>query len=156
MNDIPSAIDTLLTPFHQFGVNLGLSRIQTLLTTLGSPHDSVPIIHVAGTNGKGSVCAYLSSVLSAAGYRVGRYTSPHLVDWNERICIDGVPISTDVAIAILDRHPNAAVVALVLLRELVLLLGWVEVRVGVIQLFEQALRRLFQQLAAVEPVDVTI
>ena len=103
MNDIPSAIDTLLTPFHQFGVNLGLSRIQTLLTTLGSPHDSVPIIHVAGTNGKGSVCAYLSSVLSAAGYRVGRYTSPHLVDWNERICIDGVPISTDVAIAILDR-----------------------------------------------------
>jgi dihydrofolate synthase / folylpolyglutamate synthase len=103
VTDTPSAIDTLLAPFHQFGVNLGLSRIQTLLLALGSPHDSVPIIHVAGTNGKGSVCAYLASVLSAAGYRVGRYTSPHLVDWNERICIDGEPISTDVAVAILDR-----------------------------------------------------
>jgi dihydrofolate synthase / folylpolyglutamate synthase len=103
VTDTPSAIDTRLAPFHQFGVNLGLSRIQTLLAALGSPHDSVPIIHVAGTNGKGSVCAYLSSVLTAAGYRVGRYTSPHLVDWNERICIDGEPISTDVAVAILDR-----------------------------------------------------
>jgi dihydrofolate synthase / folylpolyglutamate synthase len=103
VTDTPSAIDPLLAPFHQFGVNLGLSRIQTLLGALGSPHDSIPIIHVAGTNGKGSVCAYLASVLSAAGYRVGRYTSPHLVDWNERICIDGEPISTDVAIEILDR-----------------------------------------------------
>jgi dihydrofolate synthase / folylpolyglutamate synthase len=98
-----SAIENILAPFHQFGVNLGLSRIQTLLAALGSPHTSVPIIHVAGTNGKGSVCAYLSSILSAAGYRVGRYTSPHLVDWNERICIDGKPISTDIALTILDR-----------------------------------------------------
>jgi dihydrofolate synthase / folylpolyglutamate synthase len=103
VTDLTSGIDTLLLPFHQFGVNLGLSRIQTLLAALGSPHLSVPIIHVAGTNGKGSVCAYLSSVLSAAGYRVGRYTSPHLVDWNERICIDDRPIETDVALKILDR-----------------------------------------------------
>ncbi len=103
MTDTTSAIDTLLAPFHQFGVNLGLSRIQALLAALGSPHRSVPIIHVAGTNGKGSVCAYLSSVLSAAGYKVGRYTSPHLVDWNERICIDEEPIATDVALNILDR-----------------------------------------------------
>ncbi len=103
MTDTSLAIDTLLAPFHQFGVNLGLSRIQTLLVALGSPHDSMPIIHVAGTNGKGSVCAYLASILSAAGYKVGRYTSPHLVDWNERICIDGEPISTDVAVATLDR-----------------------------------------------------
>ena len=101
--DPTSAIDTLLAPFHQFGVNLGLSRIQTLLAALGSPHLSVPIIHVAGTNGKGSVCAYLSSVLSAAGYRVGRYTSPHLVDWNERICINDRPISTEMALDILTR-----------------------------------------------------
>ena len=103
MTDPTPAIDTLLAPFHQFGVNLGLSRIQTLLAALGSPHQSVPIIHVAGTNGKGSVCAYLSSVLSAAGYKVGRYTSPHLVDWNERICIDNEPISTETALKILDR-----------------------------------------------------
>ena len=91
----------MLEPFHQFGVNLGLTRIQTLLAALGSPHESIPIIHVAGTNGKGSVCAYLSSVLSAAGYRVGRYTSPHLVDWNERISVGNEPISTDSAVTIL-------------------------------------------------------
>ncbi len=93
----------LLAPFHQFGVNLGLSRIQTLLTALGSPHLSVPIIHVAGTNGKGSVCAYVSNILSAAGYKVGRYTSPHLVDWNERICINNQPISNDIAQRTIDR-----------------------------------------------------
>jgi dihydrofolate synthase / folylpolyglutamate synthase len=96
-------IDRLLAPFHQFGVNLGLSRIQALLIALGSPHQSVPTIHVAGTNGKGSVCAYLSTILTAAGYKVGRYTSPHLVDWNERICIDNEPITTECAIAVLDR-----------------------------------------------------
>jgi dihydrofolate synthase / folylpolyglutamate synthase len=84
-------------------VNLGLERIQTLLAALGSPHLSVPIIHVAGTNGKGSVCAYLSSILRDAGYKVGRYTSPHLVDWNERICIDNAPISTENALSVLDR-----------------------------------------------------
>ncbi len=96
-----SDIDTLLAPFHQFGVNLGLTRIQALLAAMGNPHQYVPIIHVAGTNGKGSVCAYLSSVLTAAGYKVGRYTSPHLVDWNERICIDGEPIDTPTALAVL-------------------------------------------------------
>jgi dihydrofolate synthase / folylpolyglutamate synthase len=96
-------IDTLLAPFHQFGVNLGLSRIQTLLVALGSPHQSIPTIHVAGTNGKGSVCAYLASILGAAGYKVGRYTSPHLVDWNERICIDNQPISNDIALTTIDR-----------------------------------------------------
>ena len=103
MTDSISAIDLCLAPFHQFGVNLGLERIQTLLAALGSPHLTVPIIHVAGTNGKGSVCAYLSSVLSAAGYKVGRYTSPHLVDWNERICIDERPITTDVAVETIER-----------------------------------------------------
>ncbi|MGM3306116.1 bifunctional folylpolyglutamate synthase/dihydrofolate synthase [Anabaena sp. WFMT] len=88
-------IDFLLQPFQHFGVNLGLSRIVKLLDNLGNPHHQVPIIHVAGTNGKGSVCAYLSSVLTEAGYRTGRYTSPHLVDWTERICINEQPIDTD-------------------------------------------------------------
>jgi dihydrofolate synthase / folylpolyglutamate synthase len=87
-------IDSLLKPFQRFGVHLGLDRIQRLLADLGNPHHSVPVIHVAGTNGKGSVCAYLSAILTEAGYRVGRYTSPHLVDWNERICLNEQPIST--------------------------------------------------------------
>ncbi|MEW6494394.1 MAG: folylpolyglutamate synthase/dihydrofolate synthase family protein [Cyanobacteriota bacterium] len=88
-------IDSLLKPFQRFGVHLGLERIQRLLADLGNPHHRVPIIHVAGTNGKGSVCAYLSAVLTEAGYRTGRYTSPHLVDWNERICLNEQPISTE-------------------------------------------------------------
>ncbi|OCR00573.1 bifunctional folylpolyglutamate synthase/dihydrofolate synthase [Oscillatoriales cyanobacterium USR001] len=88
-------IDSILKPYQRFGVNLGLNRIQKLLDKLGNPHQKVPIIHVAGTNGKGSVCAYLSSILTAAGYQVGRYTSPHLIDWNERICINQKPITSE-------------------------------------------------------------
>ncbi len=82
------SVNQLLQPFQRFGVHLGLVRIQTLLHQLGNPQHRVPIIHVAGSNGKGSVCAYLSAVLTAAGYRVGRYTSPHLIDWNERIVVN--------------------------------------------------------------------
>ncbi|MBD1839336.1 bifunctional folylpolyglutamate synthase/dihydrofolate synthase [Coleofasciculus sp. FACHB-64] len=88
-------INSILQPFQRFGVHLGLERIQKLLANLGNPHHKVPVIHVAGTNGKGSVCAYLSAVLTEAGYRVGRYTSPHLVDWNERICLNEQPISLE-------------------------------------------------------------
>jgi dihydrofolate synthase / folylpolyglutamate synthase len=88
-------LDTILTPWQRAGMSLGLERIQALMTILGNPQDKIPVIHVAGSNGKGSVCAYLSTILTTAGYRVGRYTSPHLVDWNERICINNQPIATD-------------------------------------------------------------
>lgn len=81
-------VDAILDRFTHFGVELGLERIERLLAALGNPQDQVPIIHVAGSNGKGSVCAYLSAVLNQAGYRVGRYTSPHLIDWCERICLN--------------------------------------------------------------------
>ncbi|MBE9112283.1 bifunctional folylpolyglutamate synthase/dihydrofolate synthase [Nodosilinea sp. LEGE 07298] len=87
-------VQALLDPFGRFGVELGLERIQRLLLALGNPEERVPLVHVAGTNGKGSVCAYLSAVLQAAGYRVGRYTSPHLVSWRERIAVNGAPIQT--------------------------------------------------------------
>jgi dihydrofolate synthase/folylpolyglutamate synthase len=82
-----------LASFDKFGIHLGLERIQQLLKSLGNPHQQVPVIHIAGTNGKGSVCAFLLSILQAAGYRVGRYTSPHLLDWRERITINGEWIS---------------------------------------------------------------
>jgi len=85
--------ESILQSYQHFGVHLGLERIHQLLEKLDNPHKQVPIIHIAGTNGKGSVCAYLSSVLTEAGYRVGRYTSPHLIDWTERICINQKPIS---------------------------------------------------------------
>lgn len=86
-------INRLLNRFAHFGIELGLERIQQLMAELGNPQQQVPIVHVAGSNGKGSVCAYLSSVLAEAGYRVGRYTSPHLVDWRERITINGEAIA---------------------------------------------------------------
>ena len=106
-----SSIETFLKKFERFGVNLGLEAIQHLLAELGNPHDRVPIIHVAGSNGKGSVCAYLSSVLTEAGYRVGRYTSPHLVSWCERICICDRPISPEDLYQVLQQveaaiHPD--------------------------------------------------
>lgn len=87
------AVEERLQRYARFGVDLGLDRIEGLLAAMGNPQQQVPIIHVAGTNGKGSVCAYLASVLTAAGYRTGRYTSPHLVNWTERICLDGEPIT---------------------------------------------------------------
>jgi dihydrofolate synthase / folylpolyglutamate synthase len=98
-----SEINRFLQQYERFGIELGLDRIITLLERLGNPHQRVPILHVAGTNGKGSVCAYLSSVLATAEYRVGRYTSPHLVDWTERINLDNQPISPDTLLSALKR-----------------------------------------------------
>ena len=91
-----ASIDSRLKRYERFGIHLGLDRIHQVLEALGSPHFKVPVVHVAGTNGKGSVCAYLSAVLTAAGYRVGRYTSPHLVDWTERIYINEQAIAAEV------------------------------------------------------------
>ena len=96
-------IETILEPFKKFGISLGLSRIENLLTLLDNPQKKVPIIHVAGTNGKGSVCAYLSSILTQAGYKTGRYTSPHLINWTERICLNEKPISEVELIKILTK-----------------------------------------------------
>ncbi|MEG3976227.1 folylpolyglutamate synthase/dihydrofolate synthase family protein [Microcoleus sp. herbarium8] len=100
--------NSILQSYQHFGVHLGLERIQQLLQKLDNPHQKVPVIHIAGTNGKGSVCAYLSSVLTAAGYRVGRYTSPHLIDWTERICINQKPISTIALQQCLEQVVSAA------------------------------------------------
>ena len=73
--------------------NFDLDRMRTLLRKLGHPHEHFRSIHVAGTKGKGSTCAMLASMLQACGYKVGLYTSPHLVDIRERIQIDGEMIS---------------------------------------------------------------
>jgi dihydrofolate synthase/folylpolyglutamate synthase len=72
---------------------LGLDRVEKVLERLGHPERAYPTLHVAGTNGKGSVCAMTSAALQAAGLRTGLYTSPHLVRFEERIAIDGVEIS---------------------------------------------------------------
>ena len=78
---------------EKFGIKLGLANIKRLLKKIGSPEKNLRIIHVAGTNGKGSVCAMISSMLFEAGYKVGMYTSPHLVSINERFKINGKNIS---------------------------------------------------------------
>ena len=75
------------------GSKPGLSRTRELLSSLGNPEKKLKFIHIAGTNGKGSVAAMLSSVLTAAGYQTGLYTSPYLASFNERMQIGGVPIS---------------------------------------------------------------
>ena len=73
----------------------GLTRTRTLLAALGDPHKKLQFVHVAGTNGKGSVCAYMQAILLFEGKRVGFFTSPHLVKLNERIRINGKDIDDD-------------------------------------------------------------
>lgn len=75
------------------GIKLGLTNIRQLAESVGNPHLQYPVVHVGGTNGKGSVVAFLAALLQRAGYRVGRFTSPHLLDITERFLINGVPIS---------------------------------------------------------------
>ena len=73
---------------QKFGIKLGLENISRLLSLLGNPHKSLHCIHVAGSNGKGSTCAFLQSIFTHAGYAAGLYTSPHLTDFTERIRIN--------------------------------------------------------------------
>lgn len=80
-----------------------LDRMRAFLEYLGHPEQAYPIIHVAGTKGKGSVCALCASALQAAGYRVGLYTSPHLQDYAERIVVDGQPIPHADLVALVDE-----------------------------------------------------
>ena len=81
--------------FRRFGIKLGLSTIKNILAGLGNPQNSYASIHVAGSNGKVSVASALASILRRCGYRTGLYTSPHLVRFNERIKINGRPISNE-------------------------------------------------------------
>lgn len=85
----------LLTSQGKFYINLGLERISAILELLGNPQDNLKCIHVAGTNGKGSVCAIIATILDQAGIKVGLYTSPHIFNYTERIQINGCRISED-------------------------------------------------------------
>ena len=85
----------LLTSKGKFYINLGLERISAVLELLGNPQDRLKCIHVAGTNGKGSVCAIIEAVLREADKKTGLFTSPHLFKYTERIKINGVDISDE-------------------------------------------------------------
>ena len=82
-----------LTSSGMFYIDLGLERIAEVLEALGNPQDRLKYIHVAGTNGKGSVCTMLDSILREAGYKTGLYTSPHIFEYTERTKISGEEIS---------------------------------------------------------------
>ena len=90
------------------GTRPGLDRTRQLLAELGNPQKRLNYIHVAGTNGKGSACAMLASVLRCAGYRTGLFTSPHLLRLNERIRVDGKEIEDEKLAALTDRVRGAA------------------------------------------------
>ena len=83
--------------------NPGLDRVKTLCKALGDPQDSLKFIHVAGTNGKGSFCSMLDSVLRAQGYRVGLFTSPYIMEFGERMRVDGKNISDDELCSLVER-----------------------------------------------------
>ena len=87
-----------------FGMKLGLDNIREFLASIGTPQDRFPAIHIGGTNGKGSTSAMLAAVCRAAGYKTGLYTSPHLVDFRERVTIDGVLIPKASGASFIIRH----------------------------------------------------
>ena len=88
------------------GIKLGLQRTRKLMADCGNPQSGLPAIQVAGTNGKGSVCAMLAKIFQTAGYKTGLSTSPHLVNVNERIRINGIPISDRDIDIFIDSHKS--------------------------------------------------
>ena len=92
-----------LYSFKKYGSKLGLERISYLVEQLGNPQDSLKIIHVTGTNGKGSVCKFISSILQEAGYGVGVYLSPHLQRFSERFVVGGQEISEDAIVSLVGQ-----------------------------------------------------
>src|SRR6476660_3443410 len=94
----PPETFSYLFGLEQFGIKFGLAGIRAIVDGLGHPERAFVSLHIAGTNGKGSVAAMVEAALRAAGHRTGRYTSPHLVRLNERFAIGGIP-AADVEIA---------------------------------------------------------
>ncbi len=107
MATYPETLDYLFS-LHRFGIKLGLEAISDILDRLGNPQRRYPTLHVAGTNGKGSSSAMVASILQATGYRVGLYTSPHLIDFRERIRVQGTDISVESACALTEQIRRTA------------------------------------------------
>ncbi len=98
------AITEYLFALQRVGIKLGFDNINALLDAIDHPEKKFPAIHIAGTNGKGSTAAILASILMTAGYRVGLYTSPHLVDFSERIRINQQAIDRETVIRFTEKH----------------------------------------------------
>ena len=104
---IPKA-HTLFSDCTRQGTFLGLSRMEAIMRKLGDPQDKLKFIHIAGTNGKGSTAAMLSAILRESGYKTGLYTSPALVDFNERMQINGTDVTDDELIELISLTREAA------------------------------------------------
>jgi dihydrofolate synthase/folylpolyglutamate synthase len=96
-----------LYALQRLGIKVGLEHTQKLLEVCGNPQDNFESIHIAGTNGKGSTAAMIASILIKAGYSVGLYTSPHLIRFNERIRVNGVPISDESIVEFMSQYNSA-------------------------------------------------
>ena len=101
-------VQRYLRSLDRFGMKPGLERIKAILGRLGHPEAAFPAVHIGGTNGKGSTASMTASILRRAGYRVGLYTSPHLVAYNERIQVDGRPILDEELAAVFEEVAAAA------------------------------------------------
>ncbi len=97
-----------LYALQKHGIKLALSNSITLMSRLGDPHRDFRSVHVAGTNGKGSTSSFIATMLQAAGYRVGLYTSPHLVNFTERIRINNVPVTEATVVELAGRVRDAS------------------------------------------------
>lgn len=102
-------IDALLNELYSYsmhGIKLGLENIKTLCNELGNPQDNYKVIHIAGTNGKGSTSTTIETILLEAGYKVGKYTSPHILKFNERIRVNGRDISDEEIVKYYEKIKN--------------------------------------------------
>ncbi|MDA3860695.1 MAG: Mur ligase family protein, partial [Melioribacteraceae bacterium] len=95
-----------LFSLHQFGIKLGLDNINNLLVHIGNPEKQLKAIHIAGSNGKGSTASFIASILIEAGHKVGLYTSPHFVKFNERIRINGIEIPDEYVANFVNENNN--------------------------------------------------
>ena len=105
--DLSHVLESLYA-LQRHGIKLGLEHTYRLLEFLGHPQKDLTLIHIAGTNGKGSTCSYIDSILRTDGKKVGLYTSPHLIRFNERIRVNGIPIEDHEIIAFME-HAGATI-----------------------------------------------
>ena len=101
--EFESLLDYLYN-LQRLGIKVGLSHTRALLAKCGDPHNHFKSIHIAGTNGKGSTCAMMAAILREAGLKVGLYSSPHLIRFNERIQVDAKPICDEEIVSFIDQH----------------------------------------------------
>ena len=157
----PQEALAFLAKLNPSGIKLGLERVREALAALGHPERRQPALHVAGTNGKGSTCAFTAAALQAAGHHVGLYTSPHLVRVNERIRVNGVDITDEdfgrAILEVLERYPSAVSESMTYFEFGTLVALWHFARVGVdVVVLETGLGGRLDATTAASPVVTAI